>query len=200
MRNITYLLILISYLLLPVIQTYEPDTTCSVLDNKCIQYIKKELGIIVPVIVVEDPQVNAWTNGVTINITTGILEVPGMSLESIKMILLHENGHIINHSHDVRDLYLKAYEFKLRKCQTQECRDNAALRYLKEAREDEYRCDSYAIRKAYKLKLDAEKTCYVLKVFAENNNYNLDDTESTHPSSVDRYKKCVVGVTTGIIP
>jgi len=202
MRNITLTIIMLLYIVFPYsVPISEPDTTCKVLDNNCIQYIRDELGIAVPIIVKQDNEINAYTNGINIFITTGMLEVPKMTTDGIKVILLHEEGHIVNRSHSVRELYWRALQVELQQCDIDlNCRDAAILRYLKETKEDEYRCDAYAIRRAYDMKLNPEKACYTFKIFAQLNNYSLDDSGSTHPSSVDRYKKCVVGVSTGIIP
>jgi len=196
LKNLILSLLLI---LFSSISVSEPDTTCHQLDNHCIQYIRNELGIIVPVFIEQDSEINAYTNGTAIFITTGLLNTPKITTDSIKIILLHELGHIINRSHSVRDLYWKAYQAELDKCTTIECTDVAGIRFLREMKEDEYRCDSYAIKRGFSLRLDPEKACYIYKVFAELSNYELDDSESTHPSSVDRYKKCIIGVATGTI-
>ncbi len=49
-----------------------------------------------PLIILDSPEVNAWTNGTTVNFTTGILAVMEND-DEIALVLAHEMAHAINH-------------------------------------------------------------------------------------------------------
>ncbi len=59
-------------------------------------YIQSGLGSKPPLIILDSPILNAWTDGQTVNITTGLLNKMN-TVDEVAMVLGHELGHVINY-------------------------------------------------------------------------------------------------------
>lgn len=64
---------------------------------------------ILPLIILDTPMANAWTDGKNITITTGLLDIMNGNDDELAMVFGHEMGHVINYDleHQAMENYVK---------------------------------------------------------------------------------------------
>jgi Zn-dependent protease with chaperone function len=162
-----------------------------------IETIKREFNVSYEILIEDNPEVNAYTNGKYIVVYKGLLDLPEANYQSIGLVLMHEIGHIEN-QHIIKKTAAAQYTKQMIKdtCIQEDgnldrfCVRGYYFSYLKYERSQEYEADDYAYRFAKEHKFNAEKACAIYKKFATEDPY-LNDEYSTHPASVLRYRNCV---------
>jgi len=161
------------------------------------EYYINELNLQVPLIIEDNNDINAYTDGYKIVLYTGLLNLPEANLESISLVIMHELGHIRHYHSWKRKIVINQALMGIEtNCKISEgnydtfCVDNYEVQILQVFKIHEYEADDYAYNYGIAHNYNPQQACSIYKLFATVDT-NLDDSHSTHPASITRYNRCI---------
>jgi predicted Zn-dependent protease len=181
--------------LLFILITSTTLASSSYLNN--IDRIKRDFGITNNITIVEDPTINAYTNGLYIAIHSGLLNMEEANYESLAVIIAHELGHVnLYHiwkrkvaAHTIIDRINQECNILGNEARLK-CTDRLSKELFKYIRDQEVEADDYAFNLGKEHKFNATQACSIYRWMA-NHDTTLDESTSDHPLSRGRYEKCL---------
>lgn len=169
-------------------------TSKAIITEEELQEVSQRIQV--PIKIIQSKEVNAYaTKNKGIFVYTGLMEIASANKETMTVVLLHEQGHIlkehiyklISADSDRQVEYYLCGDKESNK--TTLCIKAAYHRYTAKIRKIEHEADDYAFQKAKELGI-SNKGCEFFKEFSKHEVGAVEE-ENDHPLSIKRYAKCI---------